>query len=163
MDKSQKSKTSWWQTLPGVLSAVAATATAIAGLIGALHQAGLFANSSSKGTITMPSETVQPKVSLIGSWAGSADCTIVFYKDDGINVEGSCDKAGYNHKVVGTYDEHNHNNISTTITRTDPKGCTTSVSGYIKLIDSDRVEYGQNGWNDCGVTSGSGKQLLSRL
>lgn len=32
----------WWQTVPGVLTATAATITAVTGLIVALHQAGFF-------------------------------------------------------------------------------------------------------------------------
>jgi len=48
MDESQKPKISWWQTLPGVLTAAAAAATAIAGLIGVLHQAGLIGGGNEK-------------------------------------------------------------------------------------------------------------------
>src|SRR5919109_4241977 len=33
---------SWWQTLPGILTATAAFITAITGLLVALHQAGVF-------------------------------------------------------------------------------------------------------------------------
>jgi hypothetical protein len=48
MDESPKPKSSWWQTLPGVLTAVAAAATAIAGLIGGLHTAGLLGGGNVK-------------------------------------------------------------------------------------------------------------------
>jgi hypothetical protein len=42
--KGAESKSSnWWQTMPGVLTALAGIITAMAGLIAALHQAGLFA------------------------------------------------------------------------------------------------------------------------
>src|SRR5436189_4804110 len=40
---------SWWQTLPGILTAIAGTITAITGLIVALHQAGLFGPRSRGG------------------------------------------------------------------------------------------------------------------
>ena len=50
MDESPQSKTSWWRTLPGVLTAVAAAATAIAGLIGGLHQTGLLGRGDVKPT-----------------------------------------------------------------------------------------------------------------
>ena len=56
MDESPKPKSSWWQTLPGVLTAVAAAATAIAGLIGGLHTAGLLGGGNVKPT---PAPTVQ--------------------------------------------------------------------------------------------------------
>jgi len=60
MDESQKPKISWWQTLPGVLTAVATAATAIAGLIGVLNQTGLIGDgnekkpAAAKGVITSP-------------------------------------------------------------------------------------------------------------
>lgn len=41
MDQEQKSK-SWWQTLPGLITAVAGIITAVAGLVVALNQAGFF-------------------------------------------------------------------------------------------------------------------------
>ena len=48
MDESQKPKSTWWQTLPGVLTAVTGTVAAIAGLVGILHQAGLFGGGDEK-------------------------------------------------------------------------------------------------------------------
>lgn len=39
---TQPESKSWWQTLPGVLTAVAALITAITGLLVAIHQAGWF-------------------------------------------------------------------------------------------------------------------------
>ena len=56
MDENQKPKNSWWQTLPGVLTAVAATATSIAGLIGVLHTAGVIETKPSvvKEDVTSP-------------------------------------------------------------------------------------------------------------
>ncbi len=149
MDESQKPKSSWWQTLPGVLTAAAATATAIAGLLGVLHQAGLFGGGSER-----------KNVSLVGSWVGSPGCTLVIYKDDGKNVEGSCDMASYRHKIAGTYDDLTK--ISITITRTDPSGCATNTIGYIKIINRDSAEFGQKGWDGCGVTTGPVTQILSR-
>ena len=38
MDTGEKSKGSWWQTVPGILTATAGMITAVAGLIAALHQ-----------------------------------------------------------------------------------------------------------------------------
>jgi uncharacterized protein YidB (DUF937 family) len=42
MDEGERSKGSWWHTVPGVLTATAGIITAVTGLIVALHQAGLF-------------------------------------------------------------------------------------------------------------------------
>src|SRR5881227_2974950 len=49
MDGNEKSERSWWQTLPGILTAIAAIITAITGLIVALYQAGLFEPRSRGG------------------------------------------------------------------------------------------------------------------
>lgn len=38
----QKTGTSWWQTLPGVLTGIAAVITAVGGMIAVIHQSGLF-------------------------------------------------------------------------------------------------------------------------
>jgi hypothetical protein len=42
MDKDQEKSLSWWQTLPGILTAVGGVIVAMTGLIGALYQAGLI-------------------------------------------------------------------------------------------------------------------------
>jgi hypothetical protein len=47
----------WWQTLPGILTAVAAIITATTGLIVALNQAGGFSNKSNPPSPT-PTKTV---------------------------------------------------------------------------------------------------------
>lgn len=39
----QKTGTSWWQTLPGVLTGIAAVITAVGGVIAVVHQSGLLA------------------------------------------------------------------------------------------------------------------------
>lgn len=66
MDKNPIAK-GWWQTLPGVLTAVAAVITAIAGLVAALHQTGLFDSSQAKPVIARsdpkpPETSKQPPV-----------------------------------------------------------------------------------------------------
>lgn len=48
-DEPSKSQ-SWWQTLPGILTAVAAIITAITGLIVALNQAGGFSRESNSAS-----------------------------------------------------------------------------------------------------------------
>jgi hypothetical protein len=87
--------------------------------------------------------------SMIGEWAGSSDCPITFYKDDGGSVEGNCDNGSYNHIFSGNYS--NPSQISLTLTRIDPNHCVTSVPGYIQVINNNHVKYWQGGWDGCGV------------
>jgi hypothetical protein len=54
MDEGERSKGSWWHTIPGVLTATAGIITAVTGLIVALHQAGLFSATDN--------QTSDPKV-----------------------------------------------------------------------------------------------------
>lgn len=49
---------SWWQTLPGLLTAVAGIITATAGLIVALNQAGVFSSESKPASPTPTSTAV---------------------------------------------------------------------------------------------------------
>lgn len=44
MDGDEKARGSWWQTVPGILTALAGTITAVAGLLVVLHQVGLLGN-----------------------------------------------------------------------------------------------------------------------
>ncbi|HWV16346.1 MAG TPA: hypothetical protein VN030_13015 [Cellvibrio sp.] len=52
-DNDQNTSAKWWQTLPGVLTAITATITAVAGLIAVLHQTGW-----------LPSPTQAPAASI---------------------------------------------------------------------------------------------------
>jgi hypothetical protein len=54
MDEGGKSKGSWWQTVPGILTAMAGIITAVAGLLVTLHQIGLLGNKE-KPAIQSPS------------------------------------------------------------------------------------------------------------
>jgi hypothetical protein len=60
--QAAESKPSWWQTAPGMLTAIAAIITATAGLIATLHQTGLLpsATNSSPPDVT---ETAAPSPS----------------------------------------------------------------------------------------------------
>jgi len=57
MDDSGRSKGSWWQTLPGILTATAGLLTAIAGLVVALSQIGLLGG----GGKPVPPSRIEPK------------------------------------------------------------------------------------------------------
>lgn len=63
---------SWWQTMPGMLTAVAGTLTALSGLLVALHQVGLLNSKEQPSPSTnIPSleDTSQPTVSDTASEA----------------------------------------------------------------------------------------------
>ncbi|TVL97301.1 MAG: hypothetical protein CV087_22525 [Candidatus Brocadia sp. WS118] len=54
----QKEKTSWWQTIPGILTGIAAIITALGGLIAVLYQSGVFGEKSSPAApVKEPAET----------------------------------------------------------------------------------------------------------
>jgi len=103
---------------------------------------------------TPPSQTApSPKFSLVGTWTGSPDCPMVFYKDDAKNIEGSCDNTGFIHRFAGTY--RDPSNINITITRTDRKTtCETRVTGSIRIVGTDHIEVSQASWNGCGAATG---------
>jgi hypothetical protein len=48
MNNSENSKTSWWHTVPGILTGIAAVITGITGLLGLLYQLSLFDGRSNK-------------------------------------------------------------------------------------------------------------------
>ncbi|MEW8626582.1 MAG: hypothetical protein AB2551_12575 [Candidatus Thiodiazotropha sp.] len=117
----------------------------------------------SKRYVPDKSSTMNKAINIKGSWGGSPDCTVVFYKDNGNEIEGSCDNAGYKHKIRGTYDGSPNNNIRVTITRIDPKGCATNAQGNITIINKNSISFSQEGWRGCGIATGSATQSWSRL
>jgi hypothetical protein len=115
----------------------------------------------------IPSSPTSISTSLVDNWKRSdgieGDCLIVFNKDDGKNIEGSCDNDGFSHKIVGTYNGLNANTINITISRTNKSsGCMTTVDGNIKIISRDRIRISQSGWDGCGASTPSVETLLSR-
>lgn len=50
----EKPATSWWQTLPGVLTGIAAVITAVGGLVAVVHQSGLFGREAPRPASTGP-------------------------------------------------------------------------------------------------------------
>jgi len=111
-------------------------------------------------TAISPSVTLAQSFSMIGSWQGSPDCPIEFYRDNGRYVEGNCDNGAFNHIVRGKYADSRRINITTE--RIDPKGCSTTVTGYIQILSDNRVKYWQNGWNGCGVRTPPATQYWTR-
>ncbi len=61
----------WWQTLPGLLTAIATIITAIAGLLGVLHQTDLFRPKSDQSAVS-PSATNPQAASPAGAIAPAA-------------------------------------------------------------------------------------------
>ena len=111
-------------------------------------------------TATIPSAMLGQSFSMIGSWQGSPDCPIEFYRDNGSYVEGSCDNGAFNHIIRGTY--AGSGRINTTTERIDPQRCSTTVRGYIQILSNNRVKYWQNGWNGCGVRTAPATQYWTR-
>lgn len=97
---------------------------------------------------------------VVGEWSGSPDCPIVFYRDDGVSIEGNCDNGSFDHVIKGTY--ANENLINITLTRIDPNGCRTSVKGYLQVLNPYTMRMSQQGWNGCGVRTGPGGQTWQR-
>ncbi|MFQ4137141.1 hypothetical protein PGN35_012570 [Nodosilinea sp. PGN35] len=55
-DSSKQSQAGFWNTLPGVLTALGTTIVSITGLVVALNQAGLIGNSSGNGAVRPESD-----------------------------------------------------------------------------------------------------------
>ncbi|SEN97535.1 hypothetical protein [Paenibacillus sp. OV219] len=80
---------SWWQTLPGILTAMAGIITAVTGLTIALTQAGVFSigekhvsSSTETKTITSPVETSEPTTVGNSNQVGELE-----QKLHGVNIE----------------------------------------------------------------------------
>ena len=63
MDESKKSHGSWWQTFPGILTALTGLITAVAGLLVALHQIGLLGNKETSSILSSSSSNATTKQS----------------------------------------------------------------------------------------------------
>ena len=70
MDEGEKSKGSWWQTAPGILTAITGIITAVAGLLVTLHQIGLLGNKEKPAFLSPSSYNDTTKRS--GATASSA-------------------------------------------------------------------------------------------
>ena len=72
---SEEAKThSWWQTLPGVFTAIAGIITALAGLVAALYQAGLFQHSTQESSaVARPVTPAVPGAPLASTSLSPAD------------------------------------------------------------------------------------------
>src|SRR5437870_11722585 len=61
---------SWWLTMPGILTGIAAIVTAVAGLVGILYQNGVL-DGQRKSTLGSD----RPKTQLVGAASSSNDAT----------------------------------------------------------------------------------------
>lgn len=66
---------SWWQTLPGVLTALAGVITAVAGLLAALYQAGLFKAEKARDATVIASSPAAESKPRPAAAASSAEST----------------------------------------------------------------------------------------
>ncbi len=120
MDESPKPKSSWWQTLPGVLTAAAAAVTAIAGLIGGLSQAGVLRGGNAKPTAAPTEQVAVVKPTPAATeQAGDVKPTPV------AKVQLCSDRAGYPTGRWGIVDKNNSSpDLSTFVNFTRPTGGT---------------------------------------
>lgn len=100
-------------------------------------------------------------VGRVGSWTGSPDCRIHFYRDDGRRVLGDCYNGTYDHIFIGRYSSNNRINLE--VYRIDPNDCITSVNATLKVINDDKLSYHQQGWSGCGVETNDVDQTWVRV
>ena len=91
----QKSKSSFWTTIPGILTGFAATITAIGGLVTVLNQVGIFGRSAEDRPIDPSSPT---SVSIAGKWNGTVQTATGRTVEIDLSVDSEC-RIG---KVCGT-------------------------------------------------------------
>jgi hypothetical protein len=98
--------------------------------------------------------------SLQGKWAGSPDCVVRFFFDDGKSVKGVCDKGVVSHSVTGTY--LGKKTVTVTVVRRDENGCESKADGSIRFKDKDTVVFSQAGWIGCGIRTEPVEQIWVR-
>jgi hypothetical protein len=72
---SEGDKTSWWQTLPGVLTAIAGVITAVTGLIVGVYQSGLMTPSRPETAAASASAAGDPGPSAVASLAAPSSAS----------------------------------------------------------------------------------------
>lgn len=105
----------------------------------------------------------QQNFSMFGSWSdANATCSIEVYQDDGKSIRGTCDKGGYSHRFTGSYEGKERKRITLVNVRRDPKGCVTTVHGYIEILGENTVRYWQEGWDGCEVRTDPAERIWHR-
>jgi len=118
---------------------------------------------TSDGSVDPPRPPTPPtpkRMNLLGKWTGSADCSVIFTKDDGKNVSANCNNPAVSHSIAGKYTSNQ--TISFTIVRKNENGCETSTTGTFQIINDKTLVARQNGWNGCGVKTPDAKLVLSK-
>ncbi len=102
---------SWWQTLPGILTAVAAFITASTGLIVALNNMGVFSNDSKSvsssptpNAVLSASPTSKPAASSVLEVPGPTEIDAMEQRLKTANIELSTGSAAEREKVRGYFD-----------------------------------------------------------
>ena len=102
---------SWWQTLPGILTAVAGFITASTGLIVALNNMGVFSHDSKSASPT-PTPTVvlsanpttKPAASSVSEVPGPTEVDAMEQRLKAANIQLSTGSAAEREKVRGYFD-----------------------------------------------------------
>ncbi|MBS1791475.1 MAG: hypothetical protein JST85_27430 [Acidobacteria bacterium] len=102
---------SWWQTLPGILTAVAAIITASTGLFMALNNSGVFSRDS-KLASPIPTPTValststpaKPETSSVVEVPASTEIDALERRLKAVNIQFSTGSAAEREKVRGYFD-----------------------------------------------------------
>ncbi|MDB9394210.1 MAG: hypothetical protein GPJ00_06175 [Microcystis aeruginosa W13-18] len=119
-----------------------------------------FSMVSSFGLMCFSAYAQKGYFNLVGSWTGSPDCPINIYRDDGRRVLGDCYNGTYDHIFIGRYSGNDRINLK--VYRIDPNDCITSVNASLRVINSDRLSYQQQGWSGCGVQTPGASQTWVR-
>ncbi|MEP7340643.1 MAG: hypothetical protein ABI977_23125 [Acidobacteriota bacterium] len=141
-DEPSKSH-SWWQTLPGILTAVAATLTASTGLIVALNNIGVFSRESMPispspaQTVVMSASTpANPTTDPVLDVPGPAEVDALEQKLKAANIMLSTGEAEEREKVRGYFDGPEAPYYLLAVTCLQALGNERlKLTGYLDMID----------------------------
>lgn len=143
-------RSGFWQTVPGIMTALAAIITAVAGLLIALYQAGLLsgsksppgnANSPNAAALATPAQSSQTpeveraKLDISGTWHDNYG-SVFYFRQDGERVEFNGNLGDLTFQGSGTLIGRN---LMTTFSRND--GSSGRAWGTLSA-DGKRIEGG---------------------
>lgn len=145
MAEEQKTQ-SWWQTIPGILTATAALVTAITGLLAVLYQNGVFEKKP-------PSNGGKP-IEIAGKWSGQAsDASGTSFRIE-VEIYASCklnEKCGtisvshvpcYGQISLKEASNGDYEfNVGNFDSRSDAKNCQPGAGEHFKLLADGKLSY----------------------